>query len=107
MKIRTLPENLGLLKVICADSKTSRPNLNKLLTSTIDAILANGALSAFFNIKMLIEIRNHCIVVNKLLDFTITGTNFIPATTFYNKINEICPILNQYIIDLLHELLKE
>jgi len=74
----------------------------------LEVILANGALSSFFNIKMLIEIRNLCILTNKLLDFVISaGGVVIPRKTFYDKINEICPILKKYITDLLLDLLKK
>lgn len=101
-------ENLSLLEVICEQSNAAKPNLNELHHSTIEVILANGALSSFFNIKMLIEIRNLCILTNKLLDFAISaGGVVIPRKTFYDKINEICPILKKYITDLLLDLLKK
>lgn len=100
-------ENLVLLSSIRAYSVAKPPqaSLNELTYSTIDAILANGTLSSFFNILALNEVRRLCVQINKLLDFAVSaGGVIIEAQVFYDKINELCPVLQAKITDLLSKL---
>ncbi len=99
--------NLALLHTIkeYSTAKPPQASLNELTYSTIDAILANGTLSSFFNILSLNEIRRLSVQINKLLDFAISaGGVIIEAQVFYSKINDLCPMLRVKIIDLLSKL---
>ena len=100
-------ENLTLLQAIYTHAVSTPPqaSLNELSYSAIDSILANGTLSSFFDIKILITIRRLCIQMNKLLNFAITaGGVVIEAKIFYDKIIETHPILKREIENLLLEL---
>ena len=100
-------ENLTLLQSIYTHAVAAPPqaSLNELSYSAIGSILANGTLSSFFDIKMLITIRRLCIQMNKLLGFAITaGGVVIEAKVFYDKIIETHPILKREIENLLLEL---
>jgi len=100
-------ENLAVLGSIRKYSENEPPqsSLNELTYSTIDAILVNGTLSSFFNISELNVIRRRCVQINKLLDFAISaGGVVIPARLFYDKIKELCPVLQENIAALLSKL---
>ena len=97
-------ENLTLLQAIYTHAVSTPPqaSLNELSYSAIDSILANGTLSSFFDIKILIAIRRLCIQMNKLLNFAITaGGVVIEAKVFYDKIIEIHPNLKREIENVL------
>lgn len=100
-------QNLILLQSIYNHASASPPqaSLSELNYSAVDAILANGALSSFFDIPLLIGIRQLCVPMNKLLNFAITaGGVVIEAKVFYDKIFEIYPNLKRQIESLLGKL---
>jgi len=100
-------ENLELIDKVHKQAKENPPqaSFDELSYSTIDAILANGALSSFFKITDLNRIKHLSVQTNKLLDFAISAGDIIfDSEIFYNRIIELCPTLQQKITELLSNL---
>jgi predicted HTH transcriptional regulator len=97
-------KNLELLDKILTQATENPPqaSFDELAYSTVDAILANGTLSSFFQITELNEIKHFSIQINKLLDFAISAGDIIfDAVIFYDKIVELCPVLQKKVSELL------